>query len=173
MAVLSELPDALPLPTLQLSPSSGSIYNLDEVSVGIQNANQYEFCTVADDDPNADLSLSHIQYVQFGYSYTTSQNSVILLPSPDIPADDGKDWYGCNGWGLRFDIKGAGISSPTNLYLAARLVDKTKEFRNGIFPAKLFPIPNIHTTMASPICSLPPPRQARTKQFKFQQRYRI
>lgn len=107
------------VPVVDLSviePDGGRLYQLSSVAAEITSPDEIETCTDADAE-----TTSNILYVQFGYALTPSPEAVIPLTSSN--STDGRDWYGCNGWALDFDIRAAGIDSPTPIYLAARASD--------------------------------------------------
>ncbi len=130
----------VPLPVLDvIEPAGNVIYNMSPVSAEIivPPPNQISVC--AEDSNNDGIpdegTGSEVNYVQFGYATSPNQGSVVILPGPDAP--DAKDWYGCNGWGIRFDVLTAGISSPTPIYLAARVEDMYGSLSSWYFSSQI------------------------------------
>ena len=67
----------------------------------------------------SDDDASEVLYVEFEYSL----NGSVWLPVPSPDSSDNKDWWGCNGWGLRFDVDQANITAKTQIYIRARALD--------------------------------------------------
>jgi uncharacterized repeat protein (TIGR01451 family) len=135
------------------SPPGGKYFQYDTVSAEVIYSQEMNFCT----DEIAG-TVSDIKYVQFGYSFTQTPGSVQPLPSPNANGD-GKDWYGCNGWGLEFDIKQIGITGPTPIYIAVRAEDTYGTLSNWQFSAQYvadprfvhdYSVSNIQLNPASP-----------------------
>jgi len=63
---------------------------------------------------------SGVQYVEFHYS--TDHASWFPVVGPDSP--NGRDWYGDNGWSLRFDTQSAGIEYDESVWVRVRAADE-------------------------------------------------
>ena len=56
------------------------------------------------------------------FEYSTDHATWLPLPGPD--SSTGKDSYGADGWGLRFDTVGAGIENNSQVWVRAKATDK-------------------------------------------------
>ncbi|MFH1865456.1 MAG: hypothetical protein ABIK85_06185, partial [Candidatus Eisenbacteria bacterium] len=104
-------------PEWQRSEMVSSVINLPTASMS--QPTQTSPCGLINVTATAADSYSGVVGVCFEYS--TNNSSWYPLPGPDSAY--GCDWYGANGWSLRFNSETAGITYDTSVWVRVRATD--------------------------------------------------
>lgn len=110
----------LPPITLNVDQPRGgeTVRRLSLVSAVVVSPVDMDVCPEPSDQVPSS-SAQAVKYVEFEYS----QDRVNWHPLPTPDSATNRDWYGCNGWALRFDTEAAGVLSDQSVWVRARAVD--------------------------------------------------